>query len=385
VDREEYANRIDRCLAIASDRSLDGLVIVSKSPERAGDVEYLTGHKPGLPGHVTSYGFRGRGFGAVVLSLSGSATLCVTTPFYQSSPVVDDVLVGSDFPGVVAQAVRSAHLEQGVVGLVGSDVLPISLYSDLTRYLPGVLFAINDDIVMNHRAVKSDWEIEILRDGAAIADEVSTLTRTHLKEGLTELQVQAFIVEALKARGVSNAFATCQSGVVNSGEPMIAGGATSKKLERGDMVHMEFNGKLDGYMIDVCRSTVVGAPSARQKQILDLVLEMLSSAIAAMCPGVVAEQLERITGSLALQCGLAEHHTLAYGGPGTYLGHGIGLGIDEPPILAEGMKHRLKEGMVITVEPGIYRTEVGGARIENEVLVTRDGAESLNTADPKWW
>lgn len=77
--------------------------------------------------------------------------------------------------------------------------------------------------------------------------------------------------------------------------------------------------------------------------------------------------------------------TRAFGGPATYLGHAIGLGVDEPPVLAKRDKTVLIPGMVITVEPGLYQTGHGGCRIEDEVLVTETGTEILNTFDRRWW
>lgn len=383
--RKLFAERIRSCKAIASDRSLDCLLVIGRSPDRAGDLLYLANHKPMLSGHVTQYRFRGRGYGGLVLPLDGDGILVTTTPFYRDDFVAGRVEVGMDFPATLARCLVDSGFAKGVIGVVGEDVISATLYNDLQRYLPNARLVASDDIVMDLRAVKSDAEVEILRAGALIADEVADATRAWLRSGLSEMDVKRFIVAELEKRGVEAAFATCQSGVKHSGEPMIEGGATSKRIESGDMVHMEINGVLGGYKIDICRSTVVGGPSGEQRRLLDLVLRMFEESVEAMKPGVVAEDLERITGRMALREGYDHHHTVAYGGPGTYLGHGIGLGIDEPPILAEGMKTILKKGMVITVEPGLYRTAVGGARIEDEVLVTCDGAVVLNRSDRKWW
>ncbi len=90
-------------------------------------------------------------------------------------------------------------------------------------------------------------------------------------------------------------------------------------------------------------------------------------------------------GEIALKHGLGANHTATYGGPGTYLGHAIGLSVDEPPCLAKGDKTILVPGMILTIEPGIYRTEWGGCRIEDEVLVTETGFEVLNQYGRRLW
>ena len=118
---------------------------------------------------------------------------------------------------------------------------------------------------------------------------------------------------------------------------------------------------------------------------METTLEMLEESVAAMHPGVVSEELEKISGSIALAHGFTSNHTRAFGGPATYLGHAIGLGVDEPPVLAKRDKTVLIPGMVITVEPGLYQTGHGGCRIEDEVLVTETGTEILNTFDRRWW
>ena len=381
----EFATRLQLCREIAADRGLDALLVIGKGPERGGDLLYLTNHKPILAGHVTLYNFRGRGYGALLIPLEDDPVLVATTPFYEKDIAVTEVKVSSDFPFMIGEVITAKRLSRSIIGLVGEDVLTVTLYKDLFRHLPQAQFIKADDIIMNLRAIKSEWEIQQLRQGAKIADEVSESLRSFIRGGLKETEVTAFIIRELSERGVKEAFATCQSGIENSGEPMIHGGATDRVLRNGDMVHMEINGKIQGYMIDVCRSTVIGQPSRQQAEVLELVLQMLETSASAMKPGIAAEELERITGRLALDHGYIHHHTIAYGGPGTYLGHGIGLGIDEPPIIAEGMKTIIREGMVITLEPGIYRTDVGGARIEDEILVTSDGTEVLNTYDRKWW
>ena len=156
-------------------------------------------------------------------------------------------------------------------------------------------------------------------------------------------------------------------------------------MQNGDFVHMEINGKYKDYMIDVCRTAVVGTISPEQRHVLDTTVEMLSESCKAVRPGVVAEDLEAIAGKIALREGFTSNFSLAYNGPQTYLGHAIGLSLDEPPLLMKGDLTRLVPGMVLTLEPGLYNTGLGGCRVEDEVLVTEDGFEVLNTYDRIWW
>lgn len=380
----EYKHRMRKCVEIAAARAFGALLVVGLAPRRVGDLQYLANHSPLLPGHPRRYTFKGRGLSILVIPLDSSPVLAVTTPFYESDIVIDDVRFNNDLILEVGKILTEKGLAKADVGIVGTDVLPLALYNDLVREVPACRFLPADDIVMNLRAQKSAYELSLLRHGAKIADLVSAEVREFLIPGRKEIEVANLIISELTSHGVTGAFATCQSGE-RSKEPYDHVPASNKVIENGDMVHMEINGKYKGYMIDICRSTVVGEMSENQRKILMITLEMLEESIQATKPGIKAEDLEKISGGIALKYGLAKNHTAAYGGPGTYLGHAIGLGVDEPPVLALGDQTILQPGMVLTIEPGIYRTPWGGCRIEDEVLVTDNGAEVLNLYTRKWW
>ena len=382
--REEYKQRIRNTQVEAARRGYSCLLIFALAPRRVGDLLYLTGHQPLMPGHPRRFGFRGRGYSAVVLPVNLTPCLITSTPFYEDDLYLTDVTYHDNIPEELGRVVRKYGLEKADIGIVGMDILSVELYEDIKAELCQARFYRADDIVMNLRAQKSPYEIALLQKGAEIGDEVSDLLRSYLRPGLTERNVYQFITSELSKRGVTGAFATCQSGW-RSEKAYDLVPASDKVIEDGDMVHMEINGKYQGYMIDICRSTVVGTPSERQIKILDTVLEMLEVSVAAMQPGITAESLERITGELAQSRGFAKNHTRAYGGPATYLGHAIGLGTDEPPVLAKYDKTPLCPGMVITVEPGLYQTGAGGCRIEDEILVTETGHLNLNRSERKWW
>lgn len=381
----EFEHRNERARLEAAKRGVEALLIIGLAPRRVGDLMYLCGHQPLLPGHPRRFGFRGRGCSAILLPVKGEPVLMTTTPFYEKDLFIRDVRYDDNLPENVGHVIKEYGLECKDIGIVGLDILAASLYEDLKRMISNVYFIPCDDIIMNLRAAKSSYEIDILRRGAKIGDEVGELVRGYLKPGLTELQVYQFITNELSKRGVTGAFATCQSGKRSETAYDLIPASPHKILEAGDMVHMEINGKLDGYMIDICRSTIIGNGNSEQIRILETTLQMLKSSVAAMRPGVLAEDLEQISGEIALKNGFDKNHTRTFNGPATYLGHAIGLGVDEPPVLAKGDKTPLIPGMVITVEPGLYMTGFGGCRIEDEVLVTETGTEILNTYDRKWW
>ena len=381
---EEFANRILQTKIEASKRGFDCLFVISLAPRRVGDLLYLANHQPMMPGVVRRYSFRGRGYSVMILPIKGDSCIISSTPFFENDIYIKNTRYSNNIIDEIGKVTRELMIDKGDIGIVGMDVISAALFLDLQKELYQAKFYHADDIVMNLRTVKSPWELKIMREGAEIADDVAIKLREFLRVGLSELEVYDFITGALKKHGVSGAFATCQSGK-RSEAPYDFIPASDKIIEDGDMVHMEINGNIEGYKIDICRSTVVGTISSQQRNILEITLKMLEKSFEATRPGIVAEDLEKITGDIAYANGFYKNHTNAYGGPGTYLAHSLGLGTDEPPIIAKGDKTILVPGMVITLEPGLYNTGFGGCRIEDEVLVTASGSETLNKCERKWW
>lgn len=379
----DVQRRWQACRHAVALRGGDGLLVVSRA-DRSGDLYYLAGHRPGMAGHVTRGRLRGRGHGALWLPLEGPPVLMVTTPFYEGG-WTEQVRIDTDFPRLVGETLRESGAGRASVGLVGEDILSVLLHREIVQHLPGVRWLPCDDVVMTARARKSPYEIACLRAGSAMADRVGARLRPFLRAGLRESEVAAFITGELLREGAQTAKATCQSGVARSGEPITYPVASSRVLEAGDMVHMEINGSADGYLIDICRSTVIGEASAAQRRLLELCLRMLEATIEATSPGVPAAQLCAVAGAVAAREGMAHHFAVDFGGPATYVGHAIGVGNDEPPILGLGDQTPLLPGMVLTPEPGLYRTSVGGCRIEDEVLVTETGCEVFTKVARRWW
>ncbi|MDH3999419.1 MAG: aminopeptidase P family protein, partial [Desulfuromonadales bacterium] len=153
------------------------------------------------------------------------------------------------------------------------------------------------------------------------------------------------------------------------------GVASEKIIEEGELVTIDFGCRWEGYHSDETVTLAVGAPSAELCKIYDTVLLAHDQAMDAVAPGLPLAELDRVARDVISAAGYGEYF-------GHGLGHGVGLEVHEAPSVSPRSKMTVELGMVITIEPGIYLPDVGGVRIEDMVLVTPSGAETL-TKIPK--
>ena len=230
-----------------------------------------------------------------------------------------------------------------------------------------------DGIVDGLRLCKDAWEIDRLRDGAQRLSSVAKCILPNVLAGRTEADVAAEIDSALRRAGFERpAFDTIVAGGPNAALPH--GRAGQRRIEPGDLVVIDCGGVLDGYSTDLTRTVVASPGELKARRLIEQVIEAQQAAFAAVRPGAEPEAVDEAARETLGRHGLAEAFT-----HGT--GHGLGLEIHEAPRVSkrrEGhAEPRLRAGMVLTLEPGAYLAGWGGVRIEDDVLVTEDGAEWL--------
>lgn len=174
----------------------------------------------------------------------------------------------------------------------------------------------------------------------------------------------------LGATGLS--FDTIVGSGVNSSE--IHSKPSDRKIEENDIILLDFGYVIDGYCSDMSRTIFVGEISDEQRRIYDLVLEAQLNAIKNIKVGMSAKEADMLGRKCILDAGLDYAHSL---------GHGIGKVVHEEPILSPKRDTILEENMVFTIEPGIYLENEFGIRIEDVVLLTKDGIETLSKARKK--
>ena len=220
------------------------------------------------------------------------------------------------------------------------------------------------------RAVKQDAEVAALRAAAAATDRAYAALLREPLEGSSERAVAARLSAAMRAEGLEDTFTIVASGP-NAAFPHHVSG--ERVIGRGDGVLFDFGGRWHGYLSDVTRTVSVGEPSARLREVHAAVAAAQAAGKAALRPGARLGDVDAAARAALAAVGLAHAFTHR-------LGHGLGLEIHEPPYLRGGNDQRAEPGHVVTIEPGVYLVGELGVRIEDDVLVTADGCESLTQA-----
>ncbi|WP_067666532.1 M24 family metallopeptidase [Nocardia miyunensis] len=220
------------------------------------------------------------------------------------------------------------------------------------------------------RMRKDASEIEALRRAGAAIDRVHARVGEWLRAGSTEAAVAAAIADAIVQEGHTEAAFVIVGSGPNGASPHHE--HSDRVIESGDVVVVDIGGPVEpGYYSDSTRTYVVGEPDPEIAERIAILEQAQAAAVAAVRPGVTAESVDAAARNVLARAGLGEafiHRT----------GHGIGLSVHEEPYIVSGNDIVLEPGMAFSIEPGIYFPGEWGARIEDIVIVTEDGRESVN-------
>ncbi|MEU4007833.1 aminopeptidase P family protein [Streptomyces pseudogriseolus] len=357
---DDYAARMERAARQAADAGLAGL-LVAPGPDMVwltgytppADTERLTllvlapGRQPELVVPALEAPDAGRATGASALTLR-------------------DWTDGKD-PYALTAALLDARGRFGV----SDNAWALHLLA-LQRTLPGTSYVALTEALPMLRAVKDAAELERLAAAGAAADAAFEEIRHVRFSGRLESEVAADLVGLLRRFGHSQVDFTIVASGPNGANPHHEAG--DRRIERGDMVVLDFGGLKDGYGSDTSRTVHVGEPTDEERRVHDLVREAQEAGFRAVRPGAACQDVDRAARRVIADAGYGEyfiHRT----------GHGIGVTTHEPPYMIEGEEQPLVPGMCFSVEPGVYLPGRFGVRIEDIVTVTEDGGRRLNDTE----
>lgn len=356
----EVARRLAKALAAAG---LDAVVCLS--PE---NVAYTAGFV------VPSQPLMRWRHAATLLTADGrQAMVCVDmeeTTVRQARPGLD-VRVWAEFGGSAMATLAALVTDLGLAGgHLGVELayLPARDHAELARLLPGARLSPADELLARCRQVKSPAEISLLRRLSRISDQAIRTACESVCAGSTEMDLAAALTRSVYGQGAQQ----FKLMIVATGErselPNV--NPSERVLQAGDVCRIEIFSVIDGYHAGVCRTAIVGDPPAGADRVYQNLADCKAILLAAIRPGARA-------------CDVYQRFRVKFDelgmDPIAFAGHGIGVDLHEPPYLMPQAQDALEPGMVLGVEPLVYRTGHGfGMQIKDMVAVTDEGCELLS-------
>lgn len=264
-----------------------------------------------------------------------------------------------------------ADLKVAAIGFE-AESLTVKLHDVYRDALPAEIgFQATTGIVETPRQVKDAGEIALIEEAVRLADRAFEHILPFLKPGAVERDIMLELEWFLRKRGADVAFDT----IVASGPrgALPHGRASERVMQRGEMVTLDFGGRLQGYCSDITRTVCLGEPTDEQRKVYDTVLRAQETAITAIRPGASGKEIDALAREVITSAGYGDYF-------GHGLGHGLGRAVHDGPGFSVRSELTLAEGMVLTVEPGIYIPDWGGVRIEHDIVVERNGARILDSS-----
>ena len=226
-----------------------------------------------------------------------------------------------------------------------------------------------EEELKNLRAIKDSEELALIRKAIDIGSRSFQHAMGMAKQGVVEREIALEMEFFMKRNGAEVIGFDI---IVASGRrsALPHGKASDKQIEKGDLVLFDYGTRFQGYHSDETCTVACGHPSAEQKKIYQIVKDAHDKAIEAVRPGITFSEVDAVARDHIRNCGYGDSF-------GHGLGHGVGLAVHEDPAVNADNKGLVEEGMIFTIEPGIYIPERGGVRIEDMVRVTSNGAEML--------
>ena len=237
---------------------------------------------------------------------------------------------------------------------------------------PNASFVSGADVIASLRMQKDENELNLMREATIIAEGALQDTLAHVKENVSEREISGTLIRYMLERGSEGELPF---------QPIIAFGANSANphavpsdyaLQRGDLVLFDWGANYRGYFSDLTRMFALGEPEPELRKIVEIVQQSNAAGRQRVAPGRTVGDIDSASRGIIEEAGYGEFFTHR-------TGHGLGLEVHEAPYVRGDNDQILEPGMTFTIEPGIYLNGRGGARIEDDMVVTQTGGESIST------
>ncbi len=265
-----------------------------------------------------------------------------------------------------------SELNIGRLGFEG-QVMTYSSVETLRKGLEKTELVSLEGCVEKIRRIKDAGEVECLKAACGISVRALEIVLPLIKEGVTEKELAARLDYHLRDQG-ADAISFDTIVLTGARTSLLHGKPENQTVKKGDFVLFDFGALYKGYHADISRAFIVGRPDHEQQELYDIIMQAQESGVRALMPGVSGRRPDEM-----VRKHIPEKYIPFYY-PG--LGHGVGLQIHEEPFIGQASEATLEEGMVLTVEPGIYMPGWGGIRIEDTVWIY-DGSPMILTDFPR--
>jgi len=356
-----HLNRLNRLIEQASAHGLDVLALMPGP-----NLFYLTGLSFHLSERPVVALFPVGGPPAIVLPALEAVKVAQATVGLEPFPYTDE----DGHTPAFQRACAALELADCIVGVEALQMRLLEVRL-LERYAPGCRLIPAEDTLAELRIRKDERELEQMRRAAAVTEAALRMTMRQVRAGMTEREVASLLtVELLRAGGEGMAFSPIVVVGPNAASPHAT--PSDRPIGAGETIVVDCGATVGGYAADITRTFAIGELEPELARVYEVVQAANAAGRAAAGPGVLAGEVDQAARAVIAEAGYGEyffHRT----------GHGLGLEVHEPPYIVAGNERLLEPGMTFTVEPGVYLPGQGGVRIEDDVLVTPDGAESLTS------
>ncbi|MDY6400568.1 MAG: Xaa-Pro peptidase family protein [Synergistales bacterium] len=360
MNTEIIKSRVEKLRALMSEKNLDAFVLLVEERANSESCHYISG-------------FRGS---SAALIISMDEEILITDGRYKTqsknqSPF--EIIIQSEFslPEYIAKAVKDSDFKR-----IGFEAEKIS-HAEFEKYFAPVKVEWIDasELILKLRRTKDFYEISRIKEAAKIAREAYGNVLKKVHEGMSEIEFEIKLMEEIKLLGAEKGWAH-DDFIVASGtrSAMCHAPATLKKFELGETVTVDYGAMVEGYMCDITRNFAIGRADKKALEINEVLLKAHREAVKILRPGISGREVDAEARRVISDAGYGKN--FLHG-----LGHGLGLEVHEAPRLSRSSEDILQAGDVVTIEPGIYIEGWGGLRIEDDYLITEDGAECLTLND----